>query len=1110
MASLRPHGYHGGTLYTSAKSSSKNGYALYYDGWFNECGWAALFYNNTGKDIIVTELKALAGANPSGFKAKFECSDIGTSIPNTVKESSLTDVARVSIPYCGSTVSSWVSAKTNIKITKGHYFIVGLRSTDAGPDHWFNLARTGNDPKVCPYNCYFMQKNSSNGATTWTRDYSSIWRYQTPEILVEYKDAAIQVYFTGNKTSVSDSFYMGAVKSYTLTNCNSTKISKTNNHIGAAISSDKKILYVWANLKSETQTDTITVYGYNSSAKLNITAYPSKIIDCNITSSILKPGQSSNFSYSHEGVADNSSTSYDEYGNTDPIGQTWRVDYDQIEILNNPNERIINVDHAPGDNSGTITFNAVTDESNSVPDESVMTITARVATDYNNNDIYRFPEPEVLAKSDTVKFKHWLASDINVSLNQNLLRLSLNNSISLTNSTNLVGDPTPSNEFNCITVSFDSNDELSNYLAFKKSDGSIETNNVVVDKDETVEIIITEDIPNSMSFIDEHIINIKLTNDVVVKTTLKFKTALVYNFDFIYPKNITWEPSEFLEEHSIDSVIRETIAKLPVYRTGKKEDSQNISVFNYPIQIQMPTLKQGDTANASSTPDFKLSLDKCYVTLNNGDDVISINSATLSRYDSAINASGHDTSDKSANERLILINCDIPISADNIKKPNLAEITEYGRASDDVVFNSNTITPIIYSGDCSGIIFISFSAINNFATSSSIFNAIDLIDEFDNVIGETIFMESGVLGYADMPIKHEINLNLDDIDRDTISIRIKLYNSDDKSINTIVSLSDIVVNNLTNDDVPGILLTDDYSMVLNLILTRVNDAGEENIGNSASVKYNPVCHTLKINCNVFNECDLTTDRTNQKIQYKNQTIVNDETGEKYSYMDYTLRRAICDASRIGYMYGRLLTDETLIESSIYDADSPDDNIVYSDNFEAIDSHFINPDKLETDTDYGLPLSDSRLYLDSLLGAMNDLLQTIKTSEKCKSDQSLKDKLKTPRRVIALGYPIMWDDIDILDSVNETLNSKYENNLTLKNIFTDSGYDAMSEVLSERTASPFKELINCVSSFQDSIPLANVMTIDEDGKECPVLFYDNNNTYENNDDDRLYTLGIIDY
>lgn len=1105
MASLRPYGYPGGTLYTSASSASGKGLAMYYDGWFNQCGWAALFYNNTGKDIIITKLWALAGANPSAFTAKFECSDVGTSAPNTISRDSLTDVADVTIPYCGKTVSSWVGADSNIKITKGHYFIVGLRSTNAGGDHWFNLARTGNNANSCPYNCYFMQKNSSNGAAIWTRDWSSIWRYQTPEIMVDYKDAAIQVY-VGGSTSKSDSFYMGAVKSYSLTDCNTTSVSCSNVHIGAAISSDKKTLYVWANLIDSTQTATITVYGYNSSATLTVTAYPSKITSCNIASSILKPGQSSNFSYSHEGVADNSHSGV--YGNDATIGQTWRVDYDQILISNNPNANIAKVEHTDGSNSGKITFNAITDESNSVADESVMTITARVATDYNNYDTYRFPSG--LSKSDTVKFKHWLTSDINVSLNQNLLRLSLNNSISLTNNTNLVGSPTPSNKFNRVTVSFDSNDELSNYLAFKKSDGSIVTNNVVIDKSETVEIIIVNEISDGASFADEHIINIKLTNDVVVKTTLKFKTAVVYNFDFIYPKNITWEPSEFLEEHSIDSVIRETIAKLPVYRTGKKEDSQNISVFNYPIQIQMPTLKQGDTANVSSTPDFKLSLGKCYVTLNNGDDVISVNSATLGRYDSAINASGHDTSDKSANERLILVNCDIPISADNIKKPNLAKITTYGSASDSVVFASSMITPIIYSGDCSGDIFISFNAINNFVTSSSVFNKIDLIDEFDNVIGETIFMESGVLGSADTPIKHEINLNLDDINRDTISIRIKLYNSDDRSINTIVNLSDIVVNNLTNDDVPGILLTDDYSMVLSLILTRVNDAGEENVGNNTSVKYNPACHTIKINCNVFNECDLTTDRTNQKIQYKNQTIVNDETGEKYSYIDYTLRRAICDASRIGYVYGRLLTDETLIESSVYNADSTNDKIAYSDNFEAIDSHFINPDKLETDKDYGLPLSDSRLYLDSLLGAMNDLLQTIKTSEKCKSDQSLKDKLKTPRRAIALGYPIMWDDIDILDSVNETLSSKYENNLTLKDIFTNSGYEAMSEVLSERTASPFKELIDCVSSFQDSIPLANVMIIDEDGKECIVLFYDNNNTSENADDDKLYTLGIIDY
>ena len=48
MASLRPYGYPGGTLYTSASSASGKGLAMYYAGWFNQCGWAALFYNNAG------------------------------------------------------------------------------------------------------------------------------------------------------------------------------------------------------------------------------------------------------------------------------------------------------------------------------------------------------------------------------------------------------------------------------------------------------------------------------------------------------------------------------------------------------------------------------------------------------------------------------------------------------------------------------------------------------------------------------------------------------------------------------------------------------------------------------------------------------------------------------------------------------------------------------------------------------------------------------------------------------------------------------------------------------------------------------------------------------
>ena len=1095
MASLRPYGYPGGTLYTSASSSSGKGLAMYYDGWFNECGWAALFYNNTGKDIIITKLWALAGANPSAFTAKFECSDVGTSAPNTISRDSLTDVADVTIPYCGKTVSSWVGADANIKITKGHYFIVGLRSINAGGDHWFNLARTGNNANSCPYNCYFMQKNSSNGATTWTRDWSSIWRYQTPEIMVDYKDAAIQVYFPGSKTSISDSFYMGAVKSYSLTDCNTTTVSCSNGHIGAAISSNKNTLYVWANLLDSTQTATITVYGYNSSATLTVTAYPSKITSCDITASVLKPGQSTNFSYGHEGVSDNSSGTV--YGN-DTIGQTWRVDYDQIKITNNPNSNIVKINHTDSSNSGTITFNAITSKSNSVSDESVMTIAARVATDYNNGDTYRYPSG--LSKSDTVKFKHWLTSDINVSLNQNLLRLSKGNYLTVSNKTNLTNITVPG-DFNSVTLSFDNDDPLSEYLAFRKS-GEIYKNQVTFSKNESVDIIVENDISSGQTFSDEHILNIKLTNDVVVTTTLKFKTAVVYDFDFIYPKNIIWETPYFSEGPATnkwvegESIARETIAKLPVYRTGKKEDSQKISVFNYPIQIQMPTLKQGDTANKSNIPDFKLSLYDCSVLLNDGRDTIKINSATLGRYDAAINASGHDDGDNTANERIILVNCDIPVSADNIDKKNLAKVDSCEITPDNP--ESSILTDIIYDdGPCENL-FVSFTADNSFGTGTTVMDSIALVTDSDEILWH-MTNSDGFNGSYEMNVKLESDSKL----------RIKIYNSDGKSVWAAPKISNIVINNLSNDNVPGILLSNSYSMILGLLLTRVNDNGEENVGNNTAVKYNTVHHRLKIDCNVFNECDLSTDRTNQRIQYKNQTIIDEKNSTEYTYNDYTLRRAICDSSRIGYMYGRLTTDETL-EEAITDGGPLNGRITYLDNFEAIDSHFINTDKIETDKDYGLPLSDSRLYLDSLLSAMNDLLVNIKNSPKCQSDQSLKNKLKTPRRLVAVGYPIMWDDSNVLNHDAETLSDVYSRNLTLREIFNTDGYSVMNDTLTVKTASPFKELLDCVSSFQDSVPLANVSIIDNEGNICPVSFYFDNNTPNNTADDKIFKLGVIDY
>ena len=1095
MASLRPYGYPGGTLYTSASSSSGKGLAMYYDGWFNQCGWAALFYNNTGKDIIITKLCALAGANPSAFTAKFECSDVGTSAPNTISCDSLTDVADVTISYCGKTVSSWVGADANIKITKGHYFIVGLRSINAGGDHWFNLARTGNNANSCPYNCYFMQKNSSNGPTTWTRDWSSVWRYQTPEIMVDYKDAAIQVY-VDESTSKSDSFYMGAVKSYSLADCNTTSVSCSNGHIKAAVSSDKKTLYVWANLLDSTQTATITVYGYNSSATLTITAYPSKITSCDITASVLKPGQSTNFSYSHEGVSDNSLNSYNEYGNLDPIGQMWRVDYDQIEVDNNPNTNIVKVEHIDSSNSGKITFNAITDESNSVADESVMTITARVATDYNNDDTYRFPIG--LSKSDTVKFKHWLTSDINVSLTQNLLKLSKDNYLTILNKTNLTNiDENVPGDFNSVTVSFDNDDPLSEYLAFRKS-GEIYKNPVTFSKNETVDIVVENDISTDQTFSDEHILNIRLTNDVVVTTTLKFKTAVVYDFDFIYPKNTDWDNPRFsgsTDSYWIndESIARETVAKLPVYRTGNAHDSQKISVFNYPIQIQMPTLKQGDTPNTSSTPDFKVSLHDCFVLLNDEADMIKINLATLGRYDSAINASGHTADDSSANERILLINCDIPVSADNIRKENVAKITRWA-SENTLESRSEVLTDVIYDDGDSDNLSISFTAINDFGTGSTVLDTIALVTDSDEILWSNT-NPSGFDGTYEMTVRVEGNSKL----------KIKIYNSEGKSVWAEPKISNIVINNLSNDEVPGILLTDKYSMILGILLTRVNDEGKENVGNNKSVKYDPVQHRLKIHCNVFNECDLTTDRTNQKIQYKNQTIIDDGNSSEYTYKDYTLRRAICDASRIGYMYGRLTTDETLKDET-----DPNNNNIYLDDFEAIDSHFINADKAETGRDYGLPLSDSRLYLDSLLSAMNDLLVNIKDESKCKSDNSLKNKLKTPRRLVAVNYPIMWDDYNVLNHTTESLSDAYKNNLTLNSIYNVYGYESMKATLETKTASPFKELLDCVSSFQDSVPLANVSIIDNEGNICPVSFYFDNNTPNNTADDKIFKLGVIDY
>lgn len=1069
MPELRPYGYKGGTIYTKATYTGRYGTALYYDGWFNGCGWGALFYNSTGKDIILTKLWALAGANPSAFKAKFECADIGTSVPNSYHRDWLADVGDVDVPYCGATVSKWISVDANITIAKGHYFIVALRSTNASGDHWFNLARTNNDTV---YNCYYMQKNSSSGVY-WIRDYSSIWRYQTPEICVDYKDASNPTYIDGTSTK-TDWFYMGEVKSYSLSGYSSPWVSCNNIHIGAVIKDMK--LYVWANLFDHSESATITVHGYNYTSTLTVTAYPSKITSLDINRTILRPGMSTNFSYSTEGAAE-TYTSGSNHSNAG-TGKDWEVSYDYPDIVN-PNSSIITITDTKTSNSGKIEIGKITDASDSFTDGSKITVSRTLWTSYNGERYI-----SGTGKSDSVTLKHWLSSDIYLGVSNKLLKCTDGEYIIISNYTSL--SDVNSTDFNKVTIVIP--EELRGIVKFHNGVNFIDDNEITIrgcfDKYgnyESIRLQVCDGLslePNSDKF-KKHTFKVYLTNDCVVESSIDIELSPSFDFNFIYPLNI----EDKSNESNINGLKRVTVAKMPIHRTGISGDAQTISVFNYPIQIQLPSIKTDDSLNVNGK-DFKLTLGQGRISFGNNE--IKNVLANLGEADTWATASNENVS-----ERILMINCSEIVSADEIVKENLALSDSMSSGMNRISEYSFNIGVISEPGQYS----VSFDY-KHVPVSDLNVDSIKL-SVGEHILWENNKSETGIIRkYDDILInvfdEHIYNSNGE-------NLILTVYNSESKLSWNNITISNISIFNISNDFVPGILLTNKFEMTLPIILTRVNDAGKEGVGNNEAITYDVMTHELKFICNIFNENSLNTDRTNCLMKYINHIDIND------NYIkDLTIKRSLCDASRLGYLYGRLLTDETL-------------NDDFTDNFDAIDKYFINEGKSESDPNYGKPLGESRLFLDSLLSAMNDLLTTIK-GDKCKSENKLKNKLKTPRRQIALGYPIMWDDSNIFNVYGDDLSDKYKNNITLNTIKNAEGSSivAMKQTLSEYTASPFRELMICVSSFQDSVPVADIVTYQTyseynlpDDEHEPGIEYIHNIALLD-DSGYLHDLAVIDF
>lgn len=930
MGTLRPWNYVAGdSVRTKTQTPNQSGTALWYSKSYSECGWGALFYNGTGKDIVITKIHCLASANQSAINILFKCADVGTSIPGSYHKDWLYENGLTYLGCYGNSITGWTSSNDfSVTISQGHYFIAGFISSGLNNSRYLNLARTNNgDNSNYKANLYYID-NTTGGY--FNRDTSTKWRYQTPEIYVDYKDAYVYVpkptYVDGQR-SVSKSIYQGDSTAISLSGASHTYSVSG----GISVSESNNTLTVKASSVSNTDgSGTITVTSSETpdeKSYVYVTTVAPKYTGLSVNPNILRPGQTSTITETHSGSGN---ISYNNFSKS----------FSYLSISNN-----------------TISFNSITNSDESKSFVSYRDETINVQAKYNNSNITS------VSKSTELKLYHWDKNDIYVKTNKNRLLAKEGNFITFTNYTSLrnIYD----SKFNSVTLSISSEDN--EFVGFGESyNKSISLNN----SSETKLYFKYEDNKNYQGS-RNIIITARLTNDAPIYSTITIRLDQAYEFNYIYPLNTITSVVDNVE------TTYTTTARLPIY----KNLDNTISVFNYPVRVQFPSIDKNDKNES-----------KFYIDINRG--IIStLNCKDHSKDISVkIYLSDNDRYASDSEWRTLMVNCPQKIS---------------------------------------------FSSISNL-----------------------------------------ININ--------------------------------------RTTVPGDLLCDNLVMILPMKLHLINNDGIIDRDNENN-DYPAITYKLIFKLNIFNAVDLN-DRTDKPIKYI-------ETNEDYSEIqDLTIKRIVCDAQRISYMYGRFKNDDTF---TVEQNDT-------KDNFDAVDTKFYESVFKKGVKPKGKYIYDTQEYLNLLLSGLNSMMSDLIRSEdsKCLSDGKLINKIvnKIPRPQIASGYPIMWNDSDIItpkdDSIEESteyiLNPKYNNNELLKTLFNNHEIYVDSEgklqgTLSKCTASPLGELLNAVTSFQDSVPLARVVYICKgdckfnDGTQKEELGKEYTHIIAINvPDEGLVDLGVVDF
>lgn len=1067
MATLRPYGYSGGSIYaTTSYPGHRTGYAMYYSGYYAQCGFAALFYNSTGKDIIITNIYAMVSANNGTFKAKFICQDIGTSIPNSsnISQSSWVGFERTLTNY-GNTITGWTNSGTaNVKIAKNHYFIAGFKTTNMSDSHWLNLARTNNASKM---NCYCCEKS----ANSFTRDKVTGWKSQTPEIYVDYQDASQPTYING-KTNEYLEFWQGDSATFTLSGYNSQRVI-TANYFG--ISRNGSTYTVTSAPSNVDYSTTVSINGYNSASSLTLKSKHPYYNSFVASKNILKPGQSLVLSNTHSG-SNNQIIKYDKY---------------KANLINST---FINL------NGNSVFCNAVTDTTSFNNGQSV-TLTAEI----ENKSTHMICD----SKTTNISLMHWSSNDINVVIDK--LQILSNNEdyATLTNSTNLqdviLDMSQDRSSFNKVTVTSSNNN-----LKFSSDNGSTWDTSIEIDQGSSIMV----QWRGAEHAQQDCVLTMTLTNDVVTTSTLTIHVGAQIDFNLIYP----------LSNLDVNDSMLKVISPLPLYayNSNINNSGRNIIPANYPIKIRFPNYtaySEGQTHDEFLS--FKINLLGSFGYFNGSNNFIDctdllthpnelpvINTSSIEYH--IFNASNVRIENFSLTpsqalaayialpNNLGLINPtdDYYFSA-NVKASSTTENTGsinvmtrfgggfssdiyvkiykqkfgvYNGADTDNVIKEMSVTDTgLFSLDgCNVCIHSSTSMCTVWIENPSDHNSIELL----TAQCPYTEMQSGNIGFSIKncssanisqikSFRQPLDLSSDDSEVDKSSIRTFILNyKNEFALSDIESIKDSsdepIFNKIIDNEYPGALLYNkEFVCALNIVYTAYNENTQIGIQNSC---------ILYIPYNIFIPPDKSS-RAGQKIEYQ----IYDTSQSTPILVDDSIQRIIADAQRITYLYGRFTNDDTYENGQ--------------NKYENIKKHFFNWEESPNGLEFldGKLIIDSQPYLELLLTGLFLIIDRLKNGDECHSDQVLKDKLVEPRTNIAHNCPVCWDD-------------RLQNSRNLVEQYIEK-YGGGLINIATHTASPIMELLVSVESFQQYFENINLI-YSNNSVSYNVQYTDNNQEQHN--------------